>query len=71
MLFGLTNASAVFQVLVNDVLRDMLNRVVSVSLDDILIFSKSQEEHTQHKDPCQAPDMAPSTSACSSSPMAT
>ena len=38
MPFGLTNAPAVFQALVNDMLRDMLNRFVFVYLDDILIF---------------------------------
>ncbi|KAF7641111.1 hypothetical protein LDENG_00293830, partial [Lucifuga dentata] len=48
MPFGLTNAPAVFQALVNDVLRDMLNRFVFVYLDDILIFSRSQEEHVFH-----------------------
>nr|CBN81752.1 Pol polyprotein [Dicentrarchus labrax] len=48
MPFGLTNAPAVFQALVNDVLRDMLNRFLFVYLDDILIFSQSQEEHVQH-----------------------
>ncbi|KAI2664346.1 Retrovirus-related Pol polyprotein from transposon 17.6 [Labeo rohita] len=37
--FGLTNSPAVFQALVNDVLRDMLNKFVFVYLDDILIFS--------------------------------
>jgi hypothetical protein len=36
--FGLANAPAVFQALVNDVLRDMLNIFVFVYLDDILIF---------------------------------
>ena len=41
MPFGLTNAPAVFQALVNDVLRDMLNRFIFVYLDDILIFSCS------------------------------
>ena len=45
MPFGLTNAPAMFQALVNDVLRDMLNRSVFVYLDDILIFSKSLVEH--------------------------
>lgn len=37
--FGLTNAPAVFQELVNDMVRDILNRFVFVYLDDILIFS--------------------------------
>jgi hypothetical protein len=48
MPFGLTNAPAVFQSLVNDVLRDMLNHTVFVYIDDILIFSKSVEEHRVH-----------------------
>lgn len=38
MPFGLTNAPAVFQALINDVLRDMLNRFIFVYLDGILIF---------------------------------
>ncbi|KAF7653736.1 hypothetical protein LDENG_00079040 [Lucifuga dentata] len=46
--FGLSNAPAVFQALVNDVLRDMLNKFVFGYLDDILIFSKSKQEHVQH-----------------------
>ncbi|KAI3365894.1 hypothetical protein L3Q82_000868 [Scortum barcoo] len=48
MPFGLTNAPAVFQAMINDVLRDMLNRFIFVYLDDILIFSRSLPEHTQH-----------------------
>ena len=48
MLFGLTYTLAVFQTLVNDVLRDMINKFVFVYLDDILIFSKNPEEHTAH-----------------------
>ncbi|KAL0149577.1 hypothetical protein M9458_055104, partial [Cirrhinus mrigala] len=46
--FGLTNAPAVFQALINDVLRDMVNRFVFVYLDDILIFSSSLQVHAQH-----------------------
>ena len=45
MLFGLTNAPAVFQNLVNDVLRDVIGRFVFVYIDDILIFSKDPEAH--------------------------
>ncbi|KAI7799341.1 Pol polyprotein, partial [Triplophysa rosa] len=46
--FGLTNAPAVFQGLINAVLGDMINRFVFVYLDDILIFSPSLQEHTRH-----------------------
>ena len=48
MPFGLTNAPAVFQALVNDVLRDFLNIFVVVYLDDILVFSKTATEHSRH-----------------------
>lgn len=48
MPFGLTNAPAVFQNLVNDVLRDMLNKFLFVYIDDILIFSRNLQEHIQH-----------------------
>lgn len=48
MPFDLTNAPAVFQALVNDVLRDFLNSFVFVYLDHILIFSRNMEEHVTH-----------------------
>lgn len=48
MPFGLTNAPAVFQALINDVLRDFLNKCVFIYMDDILIFSRTQEEHVHH-----------------------
>lgn len=48
MPFGLTNCPVVFQCLINDVLRDMLNKFVFVHLDDILIFSQSISQHIQH-----------------------
>lgn len=48
MPFGLTNAPAVFQNLINDVLRDMLNRLLFVYLDGILVFSKNLHKHHQH-----------------------
>lgn len=48
MHFGLTNAPAVFQALVKDVLRKMLIRFIFVYLDDFLIFSRSGQEHVLH-----------------------
>ena len=48
MPFGLTNAPASFQGLLNDVLRPFLDLFAVVYLDDILIFSKTRAEHTEH-----------------------
>jgi hypothetical protein len=45
MPFGLTNAPAVFQALVNDVLRDILNRFVFIYINVILVFSRFSQEH--------------------------
>ena len=46
--FGLTNAPATFQTLMNSILQPYLRRFVVVFLDDILIFSKTWEDHLQH-----------------------
>lgn len=45
MPFRLTNAPAMVQALVNDVLRNFRNRFVFMYIDDILIFFWSMEEH--------------------------
>lgn len=46
--FGLTNAPATWQNAMNDIFRQHLDEFVVVYLDDILIFSKSKEEHYNH-----------------------
>lgn len=48
MPFGLCNAPGTFQTLMNRVLSDMINIYVLVYVDDILIFSKTWEEHLRH-----------------------
>ncbi|KAK3549129.1 hypothetical protein QTP70_033334, partial [Hemibagrus guttatus] len=45
MPFGLTNAPAVFQALINGVFQDLLGKGVIAYIDDILVYSKSPEEH--------------------------
>src|SRR5215211_1132972 len=48
MPFGLTNAPAVFMDLMNRVCRPMLDRSTIVFIDDILVYSRSREQHEEH-----------------------
>jgi hypothetical protein len=48
MSFGLTNAPAYFMYLMNKVFIEYLDKFIVVFIDDILVFSKTKEEHAEH-----------------------
>ena len=48
MLFRLINTSATIQSLINDILREYLDRFCIIYLDDILIFSDNKKEYKEY-----------------------
>ena len=48
MSFGLTNAPTYFMYLMNSVFMPELDKFVVVFIDDIMVYSKSEDEHTKH-----------------------
>ena len=48
MPFGLTNAPATFQQEMNDIFREKIGKFVVIFLDDILVYSRTLQEHARH-----------------------
>jgi len=48
MFFGITNLPAIFQVIMNKILRDLINKgKVTVFVDNVLVGTKTEEEHNE------------------------
>ena len=48
MPFGLQNAPSIFQRALDDILRPYIGKMAYVYIDDVIVFSKTKEEHAEH-----------------------
>ena len=48
MTYGLTNVPAAFMKMMNGIFRDFLDEFVIIFIDDILVYSRSKEDHERH-----------------------
>jgi hypothetical protein len=48
MSFGLTNAPTYFMYLMNKVFMEYLDKFIVVFIDDVLVYSRNEEEHMEH-----------------------
>ena len=50
MPFGLCNAPTTFTTLMNNIIHEYLDDFVIIYIDDILVYSKTAEEHAEHRE---------------------
>jgi hypothetical protein len=48
MPFGLCNALATFQVMMNGIMRDFLHKYITIYLDAVCVYNPTLEEHLEH-----------------------
>src|SRR6266699_2717072 len=48
LLFGLTNTSTIFQAIINHILKDFIDKIVVIYLNDIFIFNKTLKKYKEY-----------------------
>jgi len=48
--FGLRNAASIFQIAIDDILREQIGKTCYVYVDDVIIFSENENAHVKHVD---------------------